>query len=147
MGRARHEIVAAAASLIADAGVHAVTMAAVARTAGVAKATVYNHVRDRDELLSAVQSDQSAQLQQQVEAQPPEQRLAAAAAWLGESPVLRGLRLHDPHLVLSLSASAISDPAVLAVVGSWTPDGSDPEAALRWLVSFAVSPAPGDSRA
>lgn len=140
MGRARHEIVAAAAALVADGGVRAVTMAGVARTAGVAKATVYNHVRDRDELLSAVLRDQADQLQRDVEAQPRQQRLGAAAAWVSRSPVVQGLRRHDPDVVLELGAAAVTNPAALEAVASWTPDGRDPEAALRWLMSYAVSP-------
>jgi AcrR family transcriptional regulator len=140
MGRARHEIVAAAAALIAEAGVQAVTMAGVARAAGVAKATVYNHVRDRDELLSAVLRDQAGQLRSHVDAEPREQRLGAAATWVSESPVLAGLRAHDPHVVLDLGAAAVGDSTVLAVVATWIADGRDPEAALRWLLSFAISP-------
>ena len=54
MERARSGILDAAAELVADGGPRAVTMAAVARRAAVAKATVYNHFRDRDELLRAL---------------------------------------------------------------------------------------------
>lgn len=140
MSRARSQIVAATASLIAVSGTQAVTMAGVARAAGVAKATVYNHVRDRDELFSAVIREQCASLQQHVESQPPDQRLAAASGWLSESEVLRGLRRHDPDLVLALAATAVTDRAIREVVATWIPDGRDPEAALRWLVSFGVAP-------
>jgi AcrR family transcriptional regulator len=141
MERARGEIVAAAAALIAESGLAAVTMAGTARTAGVAKATVYNHVRDRGELLSAVLTDQWAALQRDCAAQPPERRLGAAAAWVSESPVLDGLRRHDPDVVVAISAAALTDPAVVEVVGTWIPDGRDPQAALRWLISFAICPA------
>ena len=141
MQRARSEIVAAAAELIAESGLAAVTMAGAARTAGVAKATVYNHVRDRGELLSAVLTDQWAALQRACADQPPEQRLSTAAAWVSESPVLDGLRRNDPDVLVAISSAALRDPQVLEVVSGWIPDGRDPQAALRWLVSFAICPA------
>jgi AcrR family transcriptional regulator len=143
MARARRQILTAAAELIAAGGPSAVTMAGVARTAGVAKATVYNHSRDRDELLAAVLADQWSALQQRCAEQPRESRLGVAASWLSQSPVLHGLRRHDPDTIVAVSSHALTDDTVLEVVRTWIPEGRDPEAALRWLVSFGFCPATG----
>ena len=140
MDRARTGIVTAAAQLVAEQGLQSVTMAGVARRAGLAKATVYNHVRDRDELVAALLLDQWGRLQRACADQPRDERLSAAATWLSDSPVLAGLRHHNPDAVVALGELAVTHPGVLATVSGWIPDGRDPEAALRWLISFSVVP-------
>lgn len=138
MDRARSQILAAAASLVAEGGLRAVTMAALARRAKVAKATVYNHFRDRDEILRALLHAERDALLAHC-ADRPGDELAAAAAWLGSHPVLAGLRGHDPGVVLGLAGAAVRDPQVVAQVAQWTADAADPVATTRWLVSFAVA--------
>jgi len=140
MERARTCIVNAAAALVAEQGLKGVTMVAVARRAGVAKATVYNHVRDRDELLALLLAEQWTQLRRASDRQPRSQRLSAAASWISESPVLAGVRRHDPDALVELAETVASQQSVLDEVASWAPDGADSTAAFRWLISFAVLP-------
>jgi AcrR family transcriptional regulator len=140
MERARAGILKAAAQLVAEQGLHSVTMAGVARRAGVAKATVYNHVRDRDELIAQLLADQWSRLQQVCADQPRDQRLSAAATWVSDSAVLAGLRRHNPEAIVTLGELSMTDPEVLAAVGTWIPEGRDSDAALRWLISFAIAP-------
>lgn len=142
MQRGRDRILEAAALLVADGGLSALTMAGVARQSGVAKATVYNHVRDRDELVAALATEQWRQLQHDCSRQPQAERLTAAASWISGSPVLEGLRAHNPEVLPWLGAHALSDPRVTDVVATWIPVGRDTESALRWLLSFVVAPAP-----
>ncbi len=140
MGRARSGILQASADLVAEHGLKGVTMAAVSRRAGLAKATVYNHMRDRDELISALLADQWRQLRSTCAAAPHETRLTVAATWISESPVLAGIRRHDAGALVRLAEQSLTDEAVLDEVATWAPDGADAEAALRWLMSFAVAP-------
>lgn len=140
MERARGGILAAAADLVAERGVRGVSMAGVARRGRVAKATVYNHFRDREELLGALLLDQWQQLGERCSELARADRLPAAAAWVAASPVLAGLREHDPAVLVRLVGAAVADQRVLADVASWTPLGDDPMTSLRWLVSFAVAP-------
>jgi AcrR family transcriptional regulator len=142
MPRARAGILDAAAQLVAEHGLHAVTMVGVARRAGVAKATVYNHVRDRDELVAALLADQWRQLKQLCSDQPRDQRLTTAATWVSDSPVLAGLRRYNPDALVTLGGVAVTDPQVAATVNTWIPEGRDSDAALRWLISFAIAPHP-----
>lgn len=141
MARARSGILSAAAALVAEGGVRAVTMAAVARRAVVAKATVYNHFRDRDELLLALLADQREQLMSHCLSSPLADRLQLAATWLSESAALAGLRRHDPGSLLQIAGAAGEDAAALDVVESWCPQGEDPVHSMRWLISYAVAPA------
>lgn len=139
MDRANAQILAAAASLVAEAGLRAVTMAALARRAKVAKATVYNHFRDRDEILRALLHAERDALLAHCGELPVDERLTAAASWLSEHEVLGGLRAHDPGVVLGLAGAAVRDPRVAAQVAEWAGDSADPVATTRWLVSFAVA--------
>ncbi len=141
MERARVGILAAAADLVSSGGPQAVTMAAVARRAAVAKATVYNHFRDRHELLLALLATQREQLVAHCSAGIPGERLDAAASWLSASAVIAGVRRHDPGTLVRLAEAAGSDDSVAADVQRWCTGGTDPAAATRWLISFVVAPA------
>lgn len=141
MERARAGILGAAAELVAEGGPRAVTMAAVARRGGVAKATVYNHFRDRNELLLALLASQRAQFLAHCSQLPLGEQLDAAAAWLSASPTIAGIRNHDPATLVRLVESAADDAAVLADVEQWCADGAEARAATRWLISFVVVPA------
>lgn len=142
MERPRAEILAAAADLVADAGLRAVTMAALARRARVAKATVYNHFRDRDEVLRALLLAERDALLAHCAGQPAPDRVASAAQWIAGHRVLAGLRAHDPSVLLDLAAAAVHDPQVRDQVRRWSGPGTDPETTTRWLVSFAVVATP-----
>jgi AcrR family transcriptional regulator len=145
MERARTQILVAAADLVTAGGPRAVTMASVARGSSVAKATVYNHFRDRDDVLHALLKTEADHLVTHCAAAPTDERLQAAALWLSSSPVIDGLRRHDPATLMSVANRAAAEPAVHEVVSGWcTPDHSSADA-LRWLVSFAVVPGePGE---
>lgn len=145
MDRARSEILAAAADLVAEAGLRGVTMAALARRARVAKATVYNHFRDRDDVVRALLMAERDALLAHCATHPDGERLDAAARWIGAHRALGGLRAHDPAVVIGLATAALSDPAVTRQVAAWTGGVRDAEDATRWLVSFAVA-APSRSR-
>jgi AcrR family transcriptional regulator len=141
MERARSGILAAAADLVAEGGQRALTMSAVARRAAVAKATVYNHFRDRDELLVALLATERERLIAHCSAVPQAERLDGAAAWLSKSSVVAGLRQHDPLTLLQLADAAANDDSVRDEVQRWCASGTDPGRALRWLLSFVVAPA------
>src|SRR6266516_3416813 len=65
-----------------------ITMAQVAGGAGVAKATLYNHFRTREAVLSALLADEVSGLVDTLLDRPVEEALAAAASSLSENPML-----------------------------------------------------------
>jgi len=65
-------IVTAAASLISQKGVDALSMAAVARAVGINRTTLYYHFDDREALLAAVKSWSSEQLGRGFSPQAPQ---------------------------------------------------------------------------
>jgi AcrR family transcriptional regulator len=69
--RNREKVLAAARRLIADRGVERVTMAEVARAAGVGKGTVFHRFGDRAGLALALLDDEERRLQDAILSGPP----------------------------------------------------------------------------
>ena len=75
-------------------------MQSIAAAAGVAKATLYNHFRTKDEVAAALLAAELDRLSALAAGLPREQALAALSDELGAHPVLRRLAEHrarDPH--------------------------------------------------
>lgn len=164
MSRARAGILSGAATCVARFGTRKTTMGDIAREGGVAKATLYNHFRTKDDVLGALATHEVESLLAAVDdgqAQPgtPEavsEALAAAATVVAEHPVLRQLAVTEPGLVATLltpsrhelwqrARSVARDRLSLAqAAGGLHPQhGTEAlvDAALRWVVSHALWPA------
>ena len=163
MARTRAAVLRAAAECVERYGVRRTTMVDVASKSGVAKATLYNHFRTKDDVLVALVEAQVAAL------------LAECAAVVGRTAARDRLAAALAHAALSISASrplrrvASDEPALLAALA--TPDdGRTWQAArggvaellhrcqaaehpaavdvvLRWVVAHAAWPATADSAA
>jgi AcrR family transcriptional regulator len=103
-------VVARAAELIADDGLESFSLRGLAETLGVAPNGLYNHVRDRDELLDAVVDVFAAQL-----TLPP-----VAAPWLdwvrSVAVALRRQMLEHPgraELLLSRAGTTAAGPVAI----------------------------------
>ena len=145
MSRTRAALLAGAARAVEVSGTK-ITMAQVASSAGVAKATLYNHFRTREAVLAALVVDQVAQI---VEAQADKAlpvALTDAAVAISVHPVRRGLAQVEPRVLAELgridpaaegwrrARTAVSEAHAAAGLG-----GTD--LVLRWLASFVLSPA------
>jgi AcrR family transcriptional regulator len=123
-----------------------ITMAQVAASAGVAKATLYNHFRTREAVLDALLQDEVRVLTERAAGKPLADALAATAAAISESPLLRTLARIEPATVAGLGRidrTAIgwqrARAAVDAALAADARGGG--ELVLRWLASFLLSPA------
>src|SRR5919206_1026961 len=96
MGRTRRGLLDGAARAFAQHGLRRSTMQSVAVAAGVAKATLYNHFRTKDEVARALLAAELDRLEELVTALPRDQALAALSDELGAHPVLRRLAGADP---------------------------------------------------
>src|SRR5262249_37727927 len=65
--RKRRQVLEAAGRLFLRHGFGATTMDAIAREAGVSKATVYAHAKNKQELFAAIVNDRSAIIYQSIE--------------------------------------------------------------------------------
>jgi AcrR family transcriptional regulator len=151
MGRTRAAIAAGTAECIRRTGARKTTMIDIAATAGIAKGTLYNHVRTRTEAYQLLAEAEVARLVQIVrDADGPAEALRAAGEAVATHPVLRALAESEPGAL-----------AIVALPGPLTDSGRDAVSAalidavgahaaplaLRWLTGLMFDPGDADDRA
>lgn len=173
MLRTRTAILDAAAVCVERHGVRRTTMGDVAAVGGVAKATLYNHFRAKDDVLTALVAARVATLAAECEAiaaglpdphpvtglETPDRRtglgpaLEHAAAALGSSRPLRRVAAEEPALLIPLLVPGQDrswEQVRAAVAGVLTaaaaPAGpGEVELVLRWLLSQLLWPTTAES--
>jgi AcrR family transcriptional regulator len=148
MNRTRAALLAGARRAVEASGTK-ITMAQVAAAAGVAKATLYNHFRTREAVLSALLADEIEQLIDRAAGRALPEALETAATALSEHPALRALARREPATLTALGrvdATAAgwrqARDAVRAAVAEADRGGAG--LVLRWLASHVVSPSTPD---
>lgn len=160
MLRTRTAILHAAGTCVERDGLRRTTMSEIAGTAGVAKATLYNHFRTKDDVLAALVDAQVAALGSACAAAAADRGLAAAletaASELAGSGPLRRVAKEEPGLLAPLAVpeqgrgweaarTAVTQTLAAADVPA---DPAAAELVLRWLVSQLLWPVePGSSGA
>lgn len=153
MSRSRSGILAGANQSILKFGTRKTTMGDIARIGGVAKATVYNHFRDKPELYAALVAAEVDAIIAECDAaygassaDPLADCLAAAARAVASHPVLRRVAETEPAVLGVLTrfgAGAGWQPARVYAAGLL--GAKEPSAAgdlgVRWVVSHATWPA------
>ena len=148
MGRTRLGLLAGAARAFADRGVRRSTMQSIAAAAGVAKATLYNHFRTKDEVVAALLAAELDRLTVLAAGLPTDLALAALSDELGAHPVLRRLASTEPEDLLGLLAvdadrwAALTDRLAQAL--GLDADGA--ELAARWLLGVVLQPGRSTTR-
>jgi AcrR family transcriptional regulator len=142
MGRTRSGLLEGAARAFAEHGLRRSTMQSIAVAAGVAKATLYNHFRTKDEVarvLLAVELDRLTAMAAEL---PPEQALASLADALAGHPVLRRLAETEPDLLSRLLAAPGDSWTALTarVATALRMDVDAAELVARWLLGLVLQP-------
>ena len=139
-----------AARAFADHGLRRSTMQSIAAAAGVAKATLYNHFRTKDEVAAALLAGRARPAEAQLAATlPREQALAALSDELGAHPVLRRLAATEPETLawlLAVSTRAVggADRHGWARPCAWT--RTAPSWPARWLLGVVLQPGRSTTR-
>jgi AcrR family transcriptional regulator len=157
MGRTRAAALDGARRVLVEHGLRKATMGDVAVRGGLAKATLYNHFRTKDELVAALVSDDVDDLAadcRDLASDDLAVALTRAADAVAGHAVLVGLRTVEPTALLALAApgdGAGWDHARAATASVL--DSADRSAApehvdvvLRWLTSFTTAPGTRDAR-
>ncbi len=111
MGRARSGVLDGALQSVIARGTRATSMSGIAVAGGVAKATVYNHFRTKDEVLQALlerELDRAGGFA--LAGSNLCAGLAAAATQVAEHPARRTLALQEPEVLAALISAAPDDP-------------------------------------
>jgi AcrR family transcriptional regulator len=148
MNRTRAGLLAGAARAFAEHGLRRSTMQSIAAAAGVAKATLYNHFRTKDEVASALLAAELDRLTALAETLPRDQALAALSDELGAHPVLRRLAGTEPETLTALLAVGTDRWAELTarLGAALQVDGDGAELAGRWLLGVVLQPGRSTTR-
>src|SRR5688500_19699011 len=148
MGRTRLGLLTGAARAFAEHGVRRSTMQAVAAAAGVAKATLYNHFRTKDDVVGALLAAELDRLIALAAALPLDQALAALSDELGAHPVLRRLAGTEPEVLTALLGAEAERWAELIgrLAGALHLDADGAELAGRWLLGVVLQPGRSTTR-
>lgn len=146
MSRTRLGLLAGAARAFAELGLRRSTMQSVAAAAGVAKATLYNHFRTKDEVARALLELELDRLGAAAATLPTGDALAALSDELGAHPVLRRLAETEPEVLTALLGTdrwAELTDRLSAALGV---DEDGAELAGRWLLGVVLQPGRSTTR-
>ena len=148
MGRTRLGLLTGAARAFAENGVRGSTMQSIAAAAGVAKATLYNHFRTKDDVVRALLAVELDRLTALAAGLPPDQALAALSDELGAHPVLRRLATTEPEALVGLLAVDADRWAELTgrLGQALGLDADGAELAGRWLLGVVLQPGRSTTR-
>ena len=148
MGRTRLGLLAGAAHAFAEHGLRRSTMQSIAVAAGVAKATLYNHFRTKDQVAAALLAAELDRLVALASGLPLDQALAALADEVSTHPVLRRLIDTEPEVVTALLAVDAERWAELTgrLAAALHLDADDAELTGRWLLGVVLQPGRSTTR-
>ena len=148
MNRTRAGLLAGAARAFAEHGVRRSTMQSIAAAAGVAKATLYNHFRTKDEVAAALLAVEVDRLSALAASLPLDQALGALSDELGAHPVLRRLATTEPEaLTTLLTVDGERWAEMTSRLGAaLRVDGDGAELAGRWLLGVVLQPGRSTTR-
>jgi AcrR family transcriptional regulator len=123
-----------------------ISMAQVAAAAGVAKATIYNHFRTRDDVLSALLVAEIDRVISDLAHLELSQALIRAATEISEHPLLEALGGEDMATLAALSRVDVRSVGWIRVAEAveaalYRNGRRGTPTVLRWLSSFVVAPA------
>jgi AcrR family transcriptional regulator len=152
MGRTRLLVLDAVADLLVERGVRKTSMTEIALAAGIAKGTLYNHFRTKDEVLAALAEAEVQAVVEECRSLPLAEALAHAAWRAGTHPVVRRLAAEEPSALVALLVAGPSGvawrTARRAVADLLVLSGKEPDAAdlvVRWVASHCAAPSRTDA--
>jgi len=138
----RRGLLDGAARAFAEHGVRRSTMQSIASAAGVAKATLYNHFRTKDDVVRALLAVELDRLTDLAGARAPREALAALSDEVGGHPVLRRLAEVEPEVLPRLLAVDVERWATIQdrLATALRTDADGAELAARWLIGVVLRP-------
>ena len=146
MSRTRLGLLAGAARAFAELGLRRSTMQSVAAAAGVAKATLYNHFRTKDEVARALLELELDRLGAAAATLPTGDALAALSDELGAHPVLRRLAETEPEVLTALLGTDRWAELTDRLAAALGVDEDGAELAGRWLLGVVLQPGRSTTR-
>jgi AcrR family transcriptional regulator len=146
MSPTRRGLLAGAAQAFARSGLRRSTMQSVAVAAGVAKATLYNHFRTKDEVARALLALELERLVATAAALPAAEALAVLSDELGAHPVLRRLVETEPEALVAFLAGGSWGRLIGSLAAALDVGEDAAELAGRWLLGVVLQPGRSSTR-
>jgi AcrR family transcriptional regulator len=140
VSRTRRGLLDGAARAFASAGLRGTTMQSIAATAGVAKGTLYNHFRTKDEVARELLATELDRLLALAGGLPLAGALAALSDECAGHPVLRRLAETEPELLAVLFTTERWPELTARLAAALRVDDEGAELAARWLLGVALQP-------
>jgi TetR/AcrR family transcriptional regulator, transcriptional repressor of aconitase len=141
--RTEEAILQGTKDLIAIQGLSKISMIDISATSEVARATLYNHFRDKNSVVEALlTSEISRVIEQAQSAGTPADALEFLSIAISSDAALAGLRQHDPALIAQLLIHS-EHPLYLDLaraIFALTQSQSATGLAMRWLLGQVVQP-------
>jgi AcrR family transcriptional regulator len=140
----RQALLDGARIVFAEVGVRNANMIEIADRSEVARATLYNHFRDKDELVAALIEDEIERLRNLITSAPDRREvLFLLANEISQNAALRKVLALEPHLIATLaqiSETPIWNQARNILATSLKTSSVGAEIALRWCISQFFAP-------
>ena len=140
----RQALLDGARIVFAEVGVRNANMIEIADRSEVARATLYNHFRDKDELVAALIEDEIERLRNLIASAPDRREvLVLLANEISQNAALRKVLALEPHLIATLaqiSETPIWNQARNILATSLRTSSVGSELALRWCISQFFAP-------
>ena len=149
MSRTRRGLLNGARAAFAERGLKKTTMQHVAAAAGVAKATLYNHFRTKDDVAQALVAFELDRLAALAAELPLTVAVPALAEEVGAHPVLRRLAETEPETLTRMLATDPRrwDEVVVALGTALGITRPAAEVLSRWLLGLVLQPGDPGERA
>jgi AcrR family transcriptional regulator len=149
MSRTRRGLLGGARTAFAERGLKKTTMQHVAAAAGVAKATLYNHFRTKDDVAQALIAYELDRLAALAAELPLTVAVPALAEEVGAHPVLRRLAETEPEILVHMMALDTDrwGDVVLTLGSALRISRPEAELVCRWLLGLVLQPGTAPERA
>ena len=140
--RTESAVLSATKELIAERGLSSISMIEIAERSQVSRATLYNHYRDKDAVVSALIDSEVDRLVEIASSGTPADCLEKLAIAISTDAALAAMRTFDPQALSALLIHG-EDPRYLRLAQAVHALTKRPEAtgiAMRWLIAQALQP-------
>jgi AcrR family transcriptional regulator len=141
--RTEEAILTATKELIAASGLSKISMIDISAHSQVARATLYNHFRDKSSVVEALlHSEVSRIIEQMQSAGTPADALEFLSRTVSSDPALAALRIHDQALLaqLLIHSEHLLYLDLARAIFSVTQSPSATGLAMRWLLGQVLQP-------
>jgi AcrR family transcriptional regulator len=129
--------------LISRKGISGLSMIEIADHSEVSRATLYNHYRDKDAVLSALVAAEVERLAELAKnAGTPADALESLSISISTDPALAAMRIHDADVLVAAMTNTASEHyiTIAQIIYGATESKAGTGIAMRWLLGQVMQP-------